>query len=156
MKLILCSASPRRREFLQRLGVRFSVAPAHIDETQREGESAREYVMRMAREKAQTAAGRGTVALAADTIVLVGEEVLGKPRDRSDAERMLRILSGIEHRVITAVCVPPRARGGDGGQVRAALGRAGALAGRVRGRRRQGGSVRGPGARRGVRGADRR
>ena len=56
----------------------------------------------------------GSVALAADTIVLVGGEVLGKPRDRSDAERMLRILSGIEHRVITAVCVPPGAtsRGG--------------------------------------------
>jgi septum formation protein len=110
MKLVLCSASPRRREFLERLGVRFSVAPAHIDESRREGESGREYVMRMAREKAQTAAGRGTVALAADTIVLVGEQVLGKPRDRSDAERMLRILSGIEHRVITAVCVPPSAR----------------------------------------------
>jgi septum formation protein len=110
MKLVLCSASPRRREFLERLGVRFSLAPAHIDESQRAGESAREYVMRMAREKAQGAAGRGHVALAADTIVLVGEEVLGKPRDRSDAERMLRMLSGIEHRVITAVCVPPRAR----------------------------------------------
>jgi len=110
MELVLCSASPRRREFLARLGVRFSVAPAHIDETRRPGESAREYVMRMAREKAQAAEGEGSVALAADTIVLVGGEVLGKPRDRSDAERMLRILSGIEHRVITAVCVPPRAR----------------------------------------------
>src|SRR5207245_1141777 len=85
-------------------------AAAHIDETRRPGESAREYVMRMAREKAQAAAGEGSVALAADTIVLVGGEGLGKPRDRSDAERMLRILSGIEHRVITAVCVPPRAR----------------------------------------------
>ena len=52
MELVLCSASPRRREFLARLGVRFSVAAAHIDETRRPGESAREYVMRMAREKA--------------------------------------------------------------------------------------------------------
>src|SRR2546421_9526859 len=110
MDLVLCSASPRRREFLARLGVRFSVAPAHIDETRRPGESAREYVMRMAREKAQAAAGEGSVALAADTIVLGGGEVLGKPRARSEAGRMLRILSGIEHHVITAGCVPPRAR----------------------------------------------
>src|SRR5258708_6309141 len=61
----------------------------------------------MAREKAQACALPGAVALAADTIVVAGrpEEVLGKPRDRSDAKRMLRLLSGIEHRVITAVCL---------------------------------------------------
>jgi septum formation protein len=61
----------------------------------------------MAREKAETCTRAGHVTLAADTVVVVGDEVLGKPRDRSDAERMLRLLSGIEHRVITAVCVPP-------------------------------------------------
>ena len=110
MKLVLCSASPRRRELLQGVGVSFSVAPAHIDESQKPGESPREYVERMAREKAAAGARSGQVALAADTIVLVGDEVLGKPRDRSDAERMLSKLSGIEHRVITAVCVPPRVR----------------------------------------------
>ncbi|HMC33712.1 MAG TPA: Maf family protein, partial [Myxococcales bacterium] len=59
--------------------------------------------------KAESCARPGQVVLAADTIVVVGEDVLGKPRDRSDAERMLRMLSGGEHRVITAVCVPPRA-----------------------------------------------
>ncbi|HTO96344.1 MAG TPA: Maf family protein [Myxococcales bacterium] len=108
MQLVLCSASPRRRRLLEDLGVGLSLAPAHIDETRRAGEPARDYVMRMAKEKAAAAARPGAVALGADTIVLVGEEVLGKPRDRADAERMLRRLSGIEHRVITAVCVPPR------------------------------------------------
>jgi septum formation protein len=61
------------------------------------------------------------VTLGADTIVVVGEEVLGKPRDASDAERMLRALSGIEHRVITAVCVPPRVRAVETGVTFAAL-----------------------------------
>jgi nucleoside triphosphate pyrophosphatase len=108
VQLVLCSASPRRRRLLEDLGVRFSVSPAHIDETQEAGEPPREYVRRMAREKAAAGARPGAVSLAADTIVLVGEEVLGKPLGREDAERMLRRLSGIEHRVITAVCVPPR------------------------------------------------
>ncbi len=110
MKLLLCSASPRRREFLERLGVRFSAAAAHIDESRKAGEPALSYVRRMAREKAQACARAGHVTLAADTVVVVGDEVLGKPRDRPDAERMLRLLSGIEHRVITAVCVPPEVR----------------------------------------------
>jgi len=105
MKLLLCSASPRRRELLERIGVRFSVSPSHIDETQRSGESAIQYVRRMALEKAAPARKPGQVALAADTIVVVRGEVLGKPRDRSDAHRMLSLLSGREHRVITAVCV---------------------------------------------------
>jgi septum formation protein len=108
VQLVLCSASPRRRELLEGVRVRFSVTPAHIDERRNRGESPRDYVERMAREKAAACAGPGQVTLGADTIVVVGDEVLGKPRDRSDAERMLRTLSGIEHRVITAVCVPPR------------------------------------------------
>jgi septum formation protein len=105
MKLILCSASPRRREFLERLGVRFAVSPAHIDETQRPGEAPLAYVTRMAQEKSAACARPGCAALGADTIVVKGGEVLGKPRDRSDAERMLRMLSGCEHLVITAVAV---------------------------------------------------
>lgn len=105
MKLVLCSASPRRRDFLQRIGVRFSVAPAHIDETQRPGEPALSYVVRMAQEKSAAGAKEGQVALGADTIVVKDDEVLGKPRDLADAERMLRALSGAEHRVITAVAV---------------------------------------------------
>ncbi len=105
MKLVLCSASPRRRDFLERIGVRFSVAPAHIDETQRPGEPALSYVVRMAQEKSAAGAKEGQVALGADTIVVKDDEVLGKPRDLADAERMLRALSGAEHRVITAVAV---------------------------------------------------
>ena len=105
MRLLLASASPRRRDFLRALGFAFEVAPAHIDETQRPGEAPLQYVLRMAREKAAAAKRPGFVALAADTIVVAGDEVLGKPSDRSDAERILRALSGIEHRVITAVCV---------------------------------------------------
>ena len=107
MNLLLCSASPRRREYLERLGLRFEVAAPYIDETTRPGEQPADYVRRMAREKAQACSLPGAVALAADTIVVAGrpEEVLGKPRDRSDAKRMLRLLSGIEHRVITAVCL---------------------------------------------------
>ena len=100
MKLLLCSASPRRREFLERLGVGFTPAPSHIDESRRSGEPALEYAQRMAREKAAAGARPGYVALAADTVVVIGEEVLG----------MLRALSGIEHRVITAVCVQERVR----------------------------------------------
>ncbi|HET9752380.1 MAG TPA: Maf family protein, partial [Myxococcales bacterium] len=105
MKLVLCSASPRRRELLERIGVAFSVAPAHIDETQRPGEPAVSYALRMAEEKSASGARKGHVALGADTIVVKGEEVLGKPRDVADAERILGILSGAEHRVITAVAV---------------------------------------------------
>lgn len=105
MKLLLCSASPRRRELLEGIGVRFSVAPSHIDETQKPGEPALAYVARMALEKSAAGARPGFVALGADTIVVKGEEVLGKPRDREDAERILRALSGAEHRVITAVAI---------------------------------------------------
>ena len=110
MKLVLCSASPRRRELLERAGVRFSVSPSHIDETQRPGEAALRYVRRMAVEKAAPQRTAGQVALAADTIVVVDGEVLGKPRDRSDAQRMLERLSGREHRVITAICVNDQVR----------------------------------------------
>ena len=105
MKLLLCSASPRRRELLERLGVRFSVAPSHIDESLRSGEPALAYAMRMALEKSGAGARPGFAALGADTIVVKGEEVLGKPRNRADAERMLRVLSGAEHEVITAVAI---------------------------------------------------
>lgn len=108
MNLILCSASPRRREFLERLGIVFEPSPAHLDERQRAGEPPLTYVLRMAVEKAAASGREGAVALAADTIVVSGGEVLGKPRDRADAARMLRMLSGVEHRVITAVCVGAR------------------------------------------------
>lgn len=110
MTLLLCSASPRRRELLGQLGVRFEIAPQHIDETPRNGEAPLEYVLRMAREKAASGRRVGALALAADTIVVAAGEVLGKPRGRSDAERMLRMLSGTGHLVVTAVCLQDRAR----------------------------------------------
>lgn len=101
--LTLASASPRRRELLSHLGVEFSVRPADIDETQRPGEGAHAYVERLAREKA--AHGEG-VTLAADTSVVIDDEVLGKPgADRALATAMLQRLSGREHEVLTAIAV---------------------------------------------------
>ncbi len=110
MRLLLGSASPRRRELLAGLGIPFETAAPHIDESARPGEPPGAYVERMAREKAAACARPGLVTLAADTIVLLGGEMLGKPRDRADAERILRLLSGAEHSVITAVYVQGRVR----------------------------------------------
>src|SRR5512137_894764 len=97
--LTLASASPRRRELLEQLGFRLDVRPAHTDESVHPGESPRDYVLRVAREKAR-AIGREPV-LAADTSVVLGAEILGKPRDAADARRMLRALSGGTHEVLT-------------------------------------------------------
>lgn len=112
--LVLASASPRRQELLRNAGISFIVQPADIDETPRAGEPAREYAERLAREKA-LAVWRlrpQDVVLGADTIVVVDDAILGKPADTADAARMLRLLSGRVHRVITAVCVVgPVARG---------------------------------------------
>lgn len=103
--LILASASPRRQELLREAGIPIEIHPAHILEEQREGEGPLDYALRLAREKAEAVAGKfpGRFVLGADTIVVVGNEVLGKPRDREDAARMLRLLSGREHSVTTAV-----------------------------------------------------
>ena len=124
--LLLCSGSPRRRDFLLQLGLPFELVRPEIDETQRSHEPALAYVERLAREKAEAGlaiflrqgtpsvsvapvlpapADRHVVPLAADTIVVLRGEVLGKPRDRDDTRRMLRLLSGTEHEVITSVRV---------------------------------------------------
>lgn len=103
--LVLASASPRRRELLARLGVRFTVRAADIDETPRLGEAPGVYVLRLAQEKARAAAQPGELVLAADTTVVVDGEILGKPEDDADAVRMLRLLSGREHEVLTGVAV---------------------------------------------------
>jgi septum formation protein len=107
--LVLASASPRRRELLTQAGFTFTVAPASIPEDLRAGENPVAYVTRLAREKAQSVAARtepGTVVLGADTTVVAANgEVLGKPEDASDAARMLRLLSGATHQVITGVAV---------------------------------------------------
>ena len=104
--LTLASASPRRRELLERLGLRLRVAPADVDETPRDGEPAAEYVRRMALDKlatARSAAGPDESAvLAADTIVVLQGAILGKPRDEDDARAMLRRLAGHRHEVMTA------------------------------------------------------
>lgn len=105
--LTLASASPRRRELLSHLGVEFAVRPSDIDETQQPGEGAHAYVERLAREKA--AAGSGDVILAADTSVVIADEVLGKPgTDRELGAQMLQRLSGTEHEVLTAIAVSAR------------------------------------------------
>jgi len=103
--LILASSSPRRQELLREIGIPFQVHAAHINEDQIAGEDAREYALRLAREKAQAVAAHypQSYVLGADTIVVVDGEVLGKPKDHADAARMLRILSGRSHEVTTAV-----------------------------------------------------
>ncbi len=101
--LTLASQSPRRRELLSGLGIALEVRPAETDESVLPGESPRPYVARVAREKAR--AVPGDVVLAADTAVVLGDVILGKPRDPADAARMLRALSGTDHEVLTGVCV---------------------------------------------------
>jgi septum formation protein len=105
--LILASASPRRQELLRNAGIPFAVRPAEIDENPFVGEAPRDCAERLAREKALVVfQGRPQEwVLGADTIVVVDDQILGKPRDAGDAARMLRLLSGRMHAVITGVCV---------------------------------------------------
>lgn len=105
--LILASASPRRQELLRNAGIPFTVQPADVDETPLPRESARDCAERLAREKAVTVwkSRPRDLVLGADTVVVVGEKILGKPVDAEDAARMLRMLSGKEHQVITGVCL---------------------------------------------------
>lgn len=108
-RLILASASPRRRELLAQLGVACVCEPADIDETPQADESPGDYVRRMAREKAATVAARYPAAeravLAADTTVVLDDAVLGKPRDHFHGLAVLARLSGRRHTVLTAVCL---------------------------------------------------
>jgi septum formation protein len=105
--LVLASASPRRQELLRNAGILFDPQPADVDETPLAGESARDCAERLSREKALTVWRRRPqdVVLGADTVVVVGGRILGKPVDAPDAARMLRMLAGREHEVITAVAV---------------------------------------------------
>ena len=106
----LASGSPRRRELLQQIGVPFRVVEAAIDEAVLAGEAPADYVARLAAAKAGAGweRNRGAIdgaVLAADTAVVLGGEILGKPKDREDAEGMLRRLSGRTHEVLTAVAL---------------------------------------------------
>ncbi|MGE5726233.1 MAG: Maf family protein [Acidobacteriota bacterium] len=113
MSLILASSSPRRQQLLRAAGIEFTVEAADLPEVPQPGEPPQQFAERMAREKALAVAQRhrkpGEWVLAADTVVFVNGEILGKPADApdpaADAARMLRLLSGREHRVITGVCL---------------------------------------------------
>jgi nucleoside triphosphate pyrophosphatase len=108
MRLILASASDRRKELLRSAGFDFEARASHVEEIRLDGESAEGYTCRIAREKARavgSSAETGSVVLGADTEVVVNGETLGKPAGPEDAARMLRQLAGRTHQVITGVCV---------------------------------------------------
>lgn len=116
--LVLASASPRRRELLGGLEIPFDVVVPAIDETVRTGEQPASYVLRMAFEKAgkvmaTQVSGEDAVVIAADTSVVLGDRILGKPCDDAEAAGMLRALSGRRHVVMTGLCVWRRSAGGD-------------------------------------------
>jgi len=105
--LVLASASPRRQDLLRSAGISFAVQPADVDETPLAGERPRDCAERLAREKALTVSRSRPqdLVLGADTIVVVDGAILGKPVDTDEAARMLRLLSGRVHQVITGVCL---------------------------------------------------
>jgi septum formation protein len=107
MPIVLASASPRRQELLKNAGIEFVVKPANIPEVRHRGEAPKAFAERMAKEKARAvwAMNQNAYVLGADTIVVVDDVVLGKPEDEHDAARMLRLLSGRKHQVITGVCL---------------------------------------------------
>lgn len=113
--LHLASQSPRRRQLLEQIGVRFEVIDVDVVEARAPGEAAQTYVERVARDKARAGlrrvdGARGAVVLGADTEVVLEDVVFGKPVDADDAAAMLRRLAGCTHRVISAVCVVDGAR----------------------------------------------
>ena len=106
--IVLASSSPRRRELLRQIGVAFRVVPADVDESVLPAEQPADYVLRVAREKAEAVWARGNGAqpvLAADTAVVLDDCILGKPADRAEAVAMLRRLSDRTHEVFSAVAV---------------------------------------------------
>lgn len=111
MKLILASASPRRAEVLRDAGFEFEIQPANVDESRLPNEAAEAYVRRVATAKADAIAqanlsdGTPAIVIAADTVVLAGQQILPKPNDAEDARRMLRLLSASTHEVLTGLFV---------------------------------------------------
>lgn len=106
-KIILASGSPRRAEVLASVGWEFVKHVADIDESERRGESPEDYVVRLAREKAEAVAGGypGEIVLGADTTVVIDQQIIAKPVDLDDARRMLRMLAGKWHEVLTGIAV---------------------------------------------------
>jgi septum formation protein len=107
--LVLASASPRRAELLRAAGIDFDILIANVDESVRPGETPAQHVARLAEEKALRVLpeARNRPVLGADTVVVVDGEILGKPVDAADAGRMLRILSGRQHQVMTGIALIP-------------------------------------------------
>jgi len=104
--LVLASQSPRRAEILRNANIPFTVRVAEVDETSFEGERPGPYVRRLAEAKARAVgAAPGEVVLGADTTVVAAGEILAKPADEADAQRMLRLLSGRRHEVLTGICL---------------------------------------------------
>lgn len=112
LKVILASQSPRRRQLLDLIGIEHEVRPADVDESLVVGELPEHYAERLAREKADVIATseNEAVVIGADTTVVIDDVILGKPIDVGDAERMLRMLSGRSHTVITAVAARHKGR----------------------------------------------
>lgn len=106
-KLILASGSPRRAEILTSVGWEFTKDSADIDETEFEGEKPADYVQRLAREKAEVVAAKyeNAIVLGADTTVVINDQIIGKPLDFADAKRMITMLSGNWHEVLTGVAL---------------------------------------------------
>jgi septum formation protein len=109
-KLYLASASPRRREILQQLGLAFDILPQELDESRLPGESPAQYVLRLAQAKAVAALkslpdSTGALCLGSDTTVVCGDDIFEKPVDAADARRILGALSGKTHEVLTAVAL---------------------------------------------------
>lgn len=109
-EIVLASGSPRRAEILSSVGWRFTIDVPNVDERPIAGESSEEYVVRLAREKAGVIAGRHpeSIVLGADTVVVIGGEMIGKPNDIEHARLMLRRLSGNWHEVLTGVAIAAR------------------------------------------------
>ena len=107
MGLVLASASPRRQELLRAAGIAITVQPTNVPETPQDGEAPTAFAERLAREKAWAVFKDrpNDLVLGADTIVVIGDKILGKPTDAADAARMLRLLSGRKHQVTTGVCL---------------------------------------------------
>src|SRR5687767_7374228 len=105
LRLILASSSPRRKHLLESLGIRFDVVAPDIDEHRHPNEEPFDYVVRIARAKAESAVVADAVGVAAETIVVIDGQVLGKPGHPEEAKTMLRRLSGVTHEVLTGVAV---------------------------------------------------